>query len=437
MAVTVDPAPGTTGRLGVWRELIRDHFVSLEVAAARQDSFIGQVRTTALGELRVAEVASIRQQARRTESLARRDSERYFQIGLLTEGRAQLQQDGRECQLGPGDFAVYETDRPFCWDLGGDAPWRLLVFTWPRQAIALSEHEAHTLTARQLCGAGGVPGLVSRMLRNLAANVDGLAADGGARLAEELAELAVTAAGTAVASQVPGETSLLPRVEAFVRANLADPTLDPDTIAAAHYISTRHLHRLFAAQGRTVTRWLRDERLEYCRRELGLRQGPAPSVAEIGRRWGFSDPAVFSRAFRAHYGMAPSRYGLVTPAPASISAIPGTRPLRGSVQRVSDDSNFEAEPDSPPERDDIPVDIAKQDESDGFPVERDDIPEEPEFAPPIGRTAIAAPETGDPRVDEVLGGLAALDSLPTSEHVGVYDEVHRGLQDALANLVQG
>ncbi len=40
-------------------------------------------------------------------------------------------------------------------------------------------------------------------------------------------------------------------------------------------------------------------------------------------------------------------------------------------------------------------------------------------------------------MDEVLSRLAGIENLPTAEHVGVYDEVHRGLQDALANLDQG
>jgi len=43
-------------------------------------------------------------------------------------------------------------------------------------------------------------------------------------------------------------------------------------------------------------------------------------------------------------------------------------------------------------------------------------------------------ETGDPRVDEAISGLAELSDLPTNEHVGVYDQVHRRLQDALADL---
>ncbi|MGQ0624514.1 MAG: hypothetical protein ACT4PP_07675 [Sporichthyaceae bacterium] len=45
-------------------------------------------------------------------------------------------------------------------------------------------------------------------------------------------------------------------------------------------------------------------------------------------------------------------------------------------------------------------------------------------------------ETGDSRIDAVLAALHTLPELPTAEHVGAFDEVHRGLQDALATLTE-
>ncbi len=310
MAVAVDPAPVSTGRLGTWRDLIRDHFVSLDVDAPREGAFRGRVQTVEVGDLRVAEVASIPQSAHRTPALARSDAVRYFQVGLLTGGAARLVQDGRECVLGPGDFAVYETDRPFTWDLGvRGEPWRLLVFTWPREAVVLAESEASHLTARHLCGNDGFSGVVSRMLRDLAGNA---AAIGQGRhhdvteLGRRVAGLAVTAAQTALpAPPPPGDAGLRTRIESYMRAHLADPGLCPDRIAAAHFISTRHLHRLFAGGGRTVAQWLREERLERARHDLAAGHG---GVAATARRWGFSDPAVFSRAFKATYGTSPSTY---------------------------------------------------------------------------------------------------------------------------------
>jgi hypothetical protein len=45
--------------------------------------------------------------------------------------------------------------------------------------------------------------------------------------------------------------------------------------------------------------------------------------------------------------------------------------------------------------------------------------------------------TGVPAVDAALEKLKELGGLPTGEHVAVYDEVHRLLQDALADLDGG
>jgi len=47
------------------------------------------------------------------------------------------------------------------------------------------------------------------------------------------------------------------------------------------------------------------------------------------------------------------------------------------------------------------------------------------------------PVTGNDRVDAALNELDALDDLPTSAHADVYEEVHRRLQGALADLDVG
>ncbi|MEU8386459.1 helix-turn-helix domain-containing protein [Streptosporangium sp. NPDC048865] len=102
------------------------------------------------------------------------------------------------------------------------------------------------------------------------------------------------------------------RVDAFVERHLGDPALTPDGIAAAHGISTRHLYTLFREEGRTVAAWIRERRLERCRRDLADPSLRDRSIHAIAARWGFTDKAHFSRAFRARYDMTPSdcRHGL-------------------------------------------------------------------------------------------------------------------------------
>lgn len=296
---------GATEKLDVWRDLIREHFVALDIDADSRDGFAGVVRSTDLGHLKVASVESVTGRYHRTPGLARRDTTSYLQVGLLARGEAMLSQDGRIAELRPGDFAVYETDRPFLWGARGD--WQLFVFTWPRAAIALEPGQSRRLTARQLDGHGGLGGIVARMLRDLVMSPPPLSAAGAVRLADEVGELVTTVASEFVGPEPPA-TALrdqLARVDAYIAEHLTDPELSPTAIAAAHFMSTRQLHRLFAARGDTVTCYIRRRRLERCRRDLVAARAP---IAEIARRWGFTDPATFSRAFRGEYRTTPSDY---------------------------------------------------------------------------------------------------------------------------------
>jgi transcriptional regulator GlxA family with amidase domain len=101
---------------------------------------------------------------------------------------------------------------------------------------------------------------------------------------------------------------LLANVLAFIEARLGDVRLSNREIAAAHHISLRLLHRLFQEQGTSPGRWIRERRLERCRRDL---LDPARSelpASTIAWSWGFASPAHFSRVFRAAYGHPPGEY---------------------------------------------------------------------------------------------------------------------------------
>lgn len=50
------------------------------------------------------------------------------------------------------------------------------------------------------------------------------------------------------------------------------------------------------------------------------------------------------------------------------------------------------------------------------------------------RAEPTVPATGNPAVDAAAQRLAALDDAPVEEHVDIYDDVHRRLQEGLADL---
>jgi AraC-like DNA-binding protein len=283
-------ATGATDRVEDWRDLIREHFVALDIATDRDPAFEGAVRSTLLGHLSVASVDSTRQECVRTPGLV-------------------LQQDDREALLGPGGYALYETDRPFAWHFRG--PWRLLVFTWPRDLVGLGRDASRAATARTL-GGDGLGAMVGRLLTDVVAAPPPLTAVGGARLADELGELVGTVAGEVLRRDEvlspTGAAELRHRVEAHVAEHLEDPGLGPESIARAHFVSTRQLHRAFAEGAETVSGLVRRRRLEHARRELLDPRLADLTVTEIALRCGFGDLAAFSRAFRTGFHEAPSTY---------------------------------------------------------------------------------------------------------------------------------
>jgi AraC-like DNA-binding protein len=105
-----------------------------------------------------------------------------------------------------------------------------------------------------------------------------------------------------------GADRLLRQADDCIDDSLADPDLNPETVARAIGVSTRQLHRMFAGREMTVMQTIRLRRLEGARREILSSLNRDRSLREIARNWGFLDVDVFSRAFRQAYGTSPREY---------------------------------------------------------------------------------------------------------------------------------
>lgn len=162
-------------------------------------------------------------------------------------------------------------------------------------------------------GDAGTAAIASSLARQLPRQLDSFQPGEGVRVGLTVVDLLAVAFATRLGqpSRVAPDArrrALLERVYAFIEQHLADPGLSPPTIAAAHHISVRHLHKLFESQEWTVAGWIRRRRLERSRRDLldpGLRDRP---VSAIAARSGLVNAAHFSRAFRAVYGVPPAEF---------------------------------------------------------------------------------------------------------------------------------
>jgi AraC family transcriptional regulator len=96
------------------------------------------------------------------------------------------------------------------------------------------------------------------------------------------------------------------RVIDYIDAHLGD-RLDLATLAGVARISAWHFHRVFQAiAGETPGNWVRRRRLEVAAIRLGAT--PPAAVLQIALEVGFQSAEVFTRAFRAQFGVTPTAW---------------------------------------------------------------------------------------------------------------------------------
>ena len=303
-------------RFPYWQAATWQTCVPLEARRDREDDFSGELRTTNLGAVQVASIVSTPYWVRRTPRLIRQfDPEKYhLMVSLRGDGLAA--QGRQETTLAPGDMVLYDTSRPLLARSGvGETSLKILTVTFPRDIFPLPVDVVRRLTAVRLPGSEGIGKVAGRFLSELTASVDNCDIAGSVHLGEAVLELISAVLSDRVGSLAwdpsAGRSALLMSIKMFIREHLADPRLSPAMIAAAHFISLRSLHLLFKSQGITVSSWIRDQRLERCRRDLSAPTFSGVPVSRVGSRWGFNDPAHFSRTFRARYGLPPSEYRMM------------------------------------------------------------------------------------------------------------------------------
>ncbi len=268
---------------------------------------VGQLGAVGVGRVETSTPHSVH----RTPRLIRSADPELYRVVLAMAGSPVVVQGDRSTRLGPGEFVIYDFARPY--DLVYDDSVHLAVFSFPRETLALPGNAVADLTAVPISGEDGTAALAAPLLRRVALDLETYTPATAARLSTVMMDLVTAAVAERVELQraLPAESrarTLLMRVHSFIEQHLGDAGLSPATVAAAHHVSLRQLHRLFAAESTTVAAWIRQRRLERCRKDLADPALHATPVGVIAARYGLPDSAHFSRVFRQAYGMPPAEY---------------------------------------------------------------------------------------------------------------------------------
>ncbi|GGO67234.1 helix-turn-helix domain-containing protein [Nonomuraea cavernae] len=310
-------------RFDFWWQAVARSVVSVSASSDREADFWAEMTTIDLGSVPISRIKCVGFEAHRSMSRIRSSDPEAYLISLVLRGIAGIQQEDRETLLAPTDLMLCDTSLPYkAWtasdprdtatarhQAGSDG----IILRIPHDALPFPVPEIRRLLAAGITGRQGVAALLSDLLRGIVTRSDELSVADVGRLSTVTLDLviAVLAHELEVAPTPlltdPSRTLTL-RIRAFIEQRLGQVDLSPAVIAAAHHISLRHLYRMFQQEGHTVGGWIRQRRLERCRRALADPRLDGIPINAIAARWGFPNDSHFNRTFRRAFGVTPAGY---------------------------------------------------------------------------------------------------------------------------------
>ncbi len=314
---TEDPAE----RAERWSAAHERIFFPIDVRFASEGPEHGRIEGHRLGPLHTYRVVSQASVVRRRGEGIRAADPEQFVVGLPLRGRCLIEQEGRASSFGASDLSSWDSSHPF--SVTTRRPFDLLLLVVPRQVLGPRSNAICRRAAGRVSESSGVGAIAAPFFRSVWWS---LAAPGFQVSRDDLADGVVAmvralhakdAPKTAGASRLPGAV-LLPQMRSYIDRHLGDPGLGPGSIAREHHVSTRYVHKLFATTGVSASDWVRTRRLEACWRDLCDPALVDHTISEIAARWALTNPAHFSRVFRAEYGCTPTEVRATCGRPAAL-----------------------------------------------------------------------------------------------------------------------
>lgn len=315
MSLTETGVPNGTA-LGArqWHGLISSVFGELDLCLGDESRFTGHIRHAEIAGLELAEVSSAYEDAQRTRRHVAGDKRESFVLVMPLAGSLHIAQSGQECLVRPGCFALFDLNAPHRYY--HDDTVRVLSLKAPCEMLRARVGKVDDLVATAFAADRGAARItfdfLASVLRERAHLPEHLASSYSGRIADLTAVMLDCSRPEVPIGQSSVRHALYRRCLEIVEAQLGDPQLSPERIAAACGISTRYLHKVFQDSEQTLGEYLRNRRLTVCRERLLAKRG-AVQVKAVALSAGFRSVSHFCNAFKAKFGMAPRDVGRSSP----------------------------------------------------------------------------------------------------------------------------
>lgn len=293
-------------------KVLSNYHGQVHAVAPNNEAFEFHMNVSRTDEVVMGAVESQGHTLARTPNLIERQDADHMTFNLILQGSGRVEQAGRAADLTPGTMSIGIQHVPYTMEF--DGPFRLLFFIFPRRMTGLSAAHLEAVATQPVHPNDPISSFMVPFLKQFERHFGAVTLRTGQRLITTAIDLIDTLAQHILEHDADEQSlslkrnSLLEQAKDHIDKNLSDPTLTPTRVAAALFITPRHLHGVFQPEGITVATWIRERRLERCRRDLADPHQADIPVSAIGARWGFVDPSHFSRAFKRTYNVTPLQY---------------------------------------------------------------------------------------------------------------------------------
>lgn len=291
-------------RLAYWVDAICDGFLEMAATSPVSAQFGSTLESAPLGAVGVHRVRGSAQDVYRTRRAIARSRENFYYLLCKTDHGWHAAQDGRQVRLLPGDLVLVDSRR--CYEFHFPRTADTVSLELPTDWVACWVPTPQALAGRRIDGASGWGLALSALARQLTPELAAAPPVPPRLLEDQLGALLALATGGPASAAPRGRPDLRRRIADAIAARHAEPGLCAVDIATMLGVSERTLHRHLAAACTTFAGELLACRMERARAMLLQPRFDRLTVAEIGRRAGWSDASHFVRQSRRVLGTTPA-----------------------------------------------------------------------------------------------------------------------------------
>jgi len=276
------------------------------VGSAKFQMILKSVR---FGRMSLSQAALSQAQVTNTARLSNGAADHPYNI-YLSNRRQMLVTDRKTIVLEPGDVTV--ADSATAVTITTKEPYSTIGLTVPASVLRTYIPEPEQVVGVRFSGKTGFSKIVSAMLLTMweyaeAENFDEI----GTELSNNVLAILSTCCQMGAHHADAQSSEMLAKQEKIkqvINQSLHRPDLCVGELAKQFGYSIRYIQRLFSEEDCTVSKYIRRQRLEGCKRQLADAAWLHHSITEIAFNWGFNSSAHFSRVFKEEYGISAREY---------------------------------------------------------------------------------------------------------------------------------